>query len=368
MKSKFNYYNPVKVFFERDAVRNHPEVFGVCGKKAMIVTGRTSAKKCGAYGDVTDILDQNAISYCTFDRIENNPSMESVEEAAALAIQEKVDFIVGIGGGSPIDASKAISVLCANPDMRVIDLFTNGFTKALPIVVIPTTSGTGSEVTPYSVLLSHEKETKLSFGNDKTFPSYALLDSKYTFSLGEDFSVSTAVDAFTHVFEGFLANRSTPISEQLSIDGIRKFGECLPYLLKGEYTEEVRDKLMYVSMLGGMVITLTGVTIAHGMGYCYTYFKNIPHGKANGLLMKEYIVYNYPVVKEKIDTAMKLLQCESIDDFLDKLKKLIGVAPSLTDEEVERYTELTMLQKGSIANTPNPLNEEKIHQFWKRMQ
>ena len=222
MKSKFNYYNPVKVFFERDAVKNHPGVFGVCGKKAMIVTGRTSAKKCGAYGDVTDNLKQNAISYCTFDRIENNPSMESVEEAAALAVSKKVDFIVGIGGGSPIDASNSISVLCANPDMRVIDLFTN--------------------------------------------------------------------------------------------------------------------------------------------------FKNIPHGKANGLLMKEYIVYNYPVVKEKIDTAMKLLQCESIDDFLDKLEKLIGVAPSLTDEEVERYTELTMLQKGSIANTPNPLNEEKIHQFWKRMQ
>ena len=198
------------------------ELKNLQGKRAIVVVGGGSMKRFGFLDKAVGYLKEAGMEVELFENVEPDPSVETVMKGAEAMRKFQPDWIISMGGGSPIDASNSISVLCANPDMRVIDLFTN--------------------------------------------------------------------------------------------------------------------------------------------------FKNIPHGKANGLLMKEYIVYNYPVVKEKIDTAMKLLQCESIDDFLDKLEKLIGVAPSLTDEEVERYTELTMLQKGSIANTPNPLNEEKIHQFWKRMQ
>lgn len=360
---KTNFFMPTKAIFEQGCVKNHPEIWKDCGTKAMIVAGRSSAEKCGALKDVEDALDAVGIGHIYFNKVENNPSFETVTEAAKIAKENEIDFVIGIGGGSPIDASKAIAVLAAN-DMIVDDLFRNDFTKALPIVAIPTTSGTGSEVTPYSVLLSKAKETKLSFGNRLTFARYALLDPRYTFSLSRDFTTFTAVDAFTHCFEGFLAKRSTPLSDALAIDGIRKFGECIPALISECYTDEIREKLMYVSMLGGMVISHTGVTIAHGMGYCYTFFYGIPHGQANGLLMKEYVEYNYKAVPGKIDAAIKAMGLTSKEEFYEVMEKLVGLAPSLTDEQIDRYTELTLLQKGSIANTPNELDETKLHALW----
>ncbi len=365
---KLNFFMPVKAVFEKDCVVSHPEVFKDCGTKAMIVAGQSSAERCGALKDVTDTLSQCGIEYVYFNKVENNPSMETVTEAAAVAKANGVDFVIGIGGGSPIDASKAIAVLSAN-DIEVTDLFKNNFIKALPIVAIPTTSGTGSEVTPYSVLLSKAKQTKLSFGNKYTYAAYALLDPKYTYSLGKDFTVYTAVDAFTHCFEGYLAKRSTALSDALAIDGIRKFGECIPALLSGMITEEVRNQLMYVSMLGGMVISHTGVTIAHGMGYCYTFFYGIPHGRANGLLMNEYIKYNYPVAAYKIDNCMKVMGITGgISEFGNIMDKLVGEAPALTDEEVDKYVQLTLMQKGSITNTINDLDEEKLHKLWEAMK
>lgn len=363
----FQYFNPVKIIFESECVIKNSAIFSQCGKKAMLVTGRHSAKACGAYEDVANALGKEGIPFCVFDQIENNPSMESVTMASELAKAEQVDFVIGIGGGSPLDAAKAIAVLTANQEMAVEDLFANSFTKALPIIAIPTTSGTGSEATPYSVLLNKKKETKLSFGNTYTYPKFALLDAKYTYGLNDNITISTAVDAFTHVFEGYLAKRSTEMSDVLAAKGIQLFGECLPYLLDKNFTENVREKLLYVSLLGGMVIANTGVTIAHGMGYCYTYFHDIPHGKANGLLMKVYLPYNYMAAAGKIDTAMEWLGCKDIDDFNDKLEQLLGKAPVLSEADVEKYTELTLLQQGSIKNNPRTLEREDLVALWSAM-
>ncbi len=358
---------PTTIFFEKECVSKHGELLAGIGEKAMIVTGKYSAKACGALDDVIKELVKYKTDYVIFDEIENNPSVESVSTAAAIAKAEGVSYVIGIGGGSPIDAAKAIAVLIANPEMEVLDLFKNDFEKVVPIIGIPTTAGTGSEVTPYSVLLRRDLQTKLSFGNEKTIPSYAFLDAKYTKTLDKNATISTAVDAFTHVLEGYLANRSTIMSDCLALEGMRSFGKSIRNLAKFELTEEDRENLLYVSLLGGLVITQAGVTIAHGMGYCYTYFKNIPHGKANGLIMREYLKLNSKVVGDKIEKVLEAVKCKSIDEFADLLYEMLGNAPSLTAAEIEQYTQLTMLQKGSINNTPYPTNEEVISSLWRNI-
>lgn len=365
---EFKFAIPTTIFFEKECVSKHGEVLARMGKKAMIVTGKHSAKACGALDDVIRELVKYEIGYVIFDEIENNPSVESVAKAADLAKVEGVDYVIGIGGGSPIDAAKAIAVLIANPEMEALDLFKNDFKKVAPIIGIPTTAGTGSEVTPYSVLLRRDMQTKLSFGNAKTIPSYAFLDAKYTKTLGKSSTISTAVDAFTHVLEGYLANRSTIMSDCLALEGIRRFGKSIRNLVKFELTQEDRENLLYVSLLGGMVITQTGVTIAHGMGYCYTCFKDIPHGKANGLIMREYLKLNSKIVGDKIEKVLEALKCKSIDEFADLLHEMLGDAPTLTGAEIEHYTQLTKLQKGSINNTPYPTDEEVISSLWKSIR
>ena len=154
----------------------------------------------------------------------------------------------------------------------------------------------------------------------------------------------------------------------MALEGIRSFGKSIRNLVKSELMEADRENLLYVSLLGGMVITQAGVTIAHGMGYCYTYFKNIPHGKANGLIMREYLKLNTKVVGDKVEKVLEALQCKSIDEFADLLYTMLGNAPSLTDAEIEHYTRLTKHQKGSISNTPYPIDEEVISSLWRNIR
>ncbi len=359
----YSFKMPVTVYQEEECIKKHKEVFKECGSRAFIVTGKHSAKACGALKDITDVLEEENIPYDIFDDVENNPSLENVTEASIKAKAFGADFIIGIGGGSPLDASKAVSVLAAN-DMEPLELFKMNFNKAYPIIAVPTTSGTGSEVTPYSVVLRKDLNTKVSFGNSHTFAKYALLDAKYTASLSRNTTINTAVDAFTHSLEGYLSNRATVLSDALALDAIEKFGSCLKDLVDGNMTMEIREKLMYVSMLGGMVIANTGVTIVHGMGYCYTYFKEIPHGKANGLLVKTYLDHIYKLKKDKIDKVLELLKCESIDELGKYLESLLGQSPKITEEEIDEYTKLTLIQKGSITNTAGNLTEEEIKMLW----
>ena len=361
---EFKYAIPTKIYFGENCIAKNAEIFVQIGKMAMIVTGKHSAKACGALGDVIKVMDENKINYIIFDEIENNPSVETVEKAGKIAVERKVDFIIGIGGGSPIDASKAIAVLAANPEIIATGLFKNDFKKVLPIIGIPTTAGTGSEVTSYSVLVRKDLQTKVSFGTDMTYPQYAFLDAKYTLTLTKNTTINTAVDAFTHALEGYLANRSTVISECLSMEAIKTFGKSMRNLADFELDKSDRENLMYVSLLGGIIIAQTGVTIAHGMGYCYTFFKDIPHGKANGLIMREYLKLNYDVAKVKIDHVLNALGCSSIDEFADILKDMLGEAPKLTLQEIGLYTELTQIQKGSISNTPHEINADVIYKLW----
>jgi alcohol dehydrogenase class IV len=361
---------PVRIFFEKNCIRNHADIFPVLGKKAFIVTGKHSAAACGALDDITSTLDSCNIVWEIFDRIENNPSTETVDQAAGVCRAFGADMVIGIGGGSPLDAAKAVAVLARMP-LSAVNLFSTTVTDTLPVIAIPTTAGTGSEVTQYSVLLRKDMQTKQSFGCDLTFPRYALLDARYTSSLNRETTVHTAIDAFTHAFEGFMARRATPLSDMMAREALRVFGECLPVLCSGGDLLPIREKLLYVSLLGGMVISHTGVTLVHGMGYCYTFFHNIPHGKANGLLLRRYLRLLSPTCYGRIAETLILLGYEStgsegsaVETFCCDIDSLLGKPPVIDESSADRYTQLTMLQKGSIANTPLSVDEQTIRSLW----
>jgi alcohol dehydrogenase len=201
---------PVPVFEEHDAVRNHAADFKKFGRKALIVTGRSSAKKNGAYDDVTSALDVQGITHVLFDEVEENPSIETVMKARDLGVREQADFVVGIGGGSPLDAAKAISLMIRHADKDISYLYSpDGGSEALPIVAVPTTCGTGSEVTPVSVLTNTPKGIKKSIPH-KLFPQLALIDGKYLGFAPERVLACTAFDALTHLVESELNSKMTP--------------------------------------------------------------------------------------------------------------------------------------------------------------
>ncbi len=363
--TQFKFQLGTKVFFGESCVDNNKCEFAKYGKKALVVTGKHSGKASGALEDVIKILNEAEIKYSIFDRIENNPSLENVREGGDTASEYGADFIVGIGGGSPLDASKAIAALAVN-SIEPMKLFKNEFVnKPLPIIAIPTTAGTGSEVTAASVLTVKDMQTKKSFVHEDVFPKVAFIDAKYTASMPDEVAVNTAVDALSHAVEGYLNNTGTIMSDFYAAGAFRAFRDCMGSLVEKKFDFETRERLLYVSMLAGMTIAQTGTTIAHGMGYSLTYFKGIPHGKANGLLLAEYLRYNCEAGKGKVQEFLKALNFKSIDEFGDFMGRLIKDSHKFCDEELRLYASLTMQQKSTLKNV-KAVNEEDLFEILRR--
>ena len=202
------FYMPTKIYSERDCVKKHGEEWARLGKKALIVTGRSSAVN-GSLSDVKEVLESQGTGYCVFDETEANPSVEMVMKVRDYGIKENVDFVIGIGGGSPLDAAKAVAAYAADPELGMMDIFTANIEKVLPIAAIPTTAGTGSEVDQAAVLTIGSGKIKKSFKARDTFPKVAFLDAKYTETMNREYTVSTALDAFCHCVESYLSPKST---------------------------------------------------------------------------------------------------------------------------------------------------------------
>ena len=173
-----NYYMPVKVFAEENCVASHAGEICSLGSHAYLITGRSSAEKNGSLDDVKAVLEKAGIPYEHFNEVEDNPSVDTIMKATYIGLDEHVDFVIGIGGGSPLDAAKAVAMLIRQKEKRAAYLYEKGSDEALPLVLIPTTCGTGSEVTGVSVLTRHDLGTKLSMTH-KVFADYALIDGKY---------------------------------------------------------------------------------------------------------------------------------------------------------------------------------------------
>ena len=361
---QFKFFMPAETFFGRGCVLENNKTFLTLGRKAMLITGRSSAKKNGAQQDVTDALDACNIPWVLFDEIGENPDVETVVKASKIAQQEKVDFLIGIGGGSPMDAAKAIAVLTANPEADSEILFTQPDAKALHVAEIPTTAGTGSEVTQYSIMTLHEKRTKRAIVQ-KVFAKASFLDPKYMDGLSAEITNNTAVDALTHLIESYLSVNANFFSEKIVELGFSLFKDCIPALKERVYSPEVRDKLMLASALAGVAIAQTSTSIPHCLGYCLTYEKGIPHGRANGIVTQAYLEM-FPEDDKKVGQLLQSLDMRSVKDMGVFLKDVLHTSETFTVEEVAYYTERAMESPGKIATFPYPATKEDIFKVYEK--
>ncbi len=216
------FYMPTKVICEEGCVEKHMAEMAGFGGKCLIVTGASSAKKSGAYDDVLSVLRQMGVESFLFDRIMENPTYEILQEARDEYIGEGIGFVIGIGGGSPMDAAKMIAILLNNHELKARDLKVQGDLGGLPLVVVPTTSGTGSEVTSNSVITDHESGGKGSC-KARLFPRVAFLDVRYYMTMPEAVTRSTGADVLSHLLEGYLVKGSTKFSDSLAVMGFDFF-------------------------------------------------------------------------------------------------------------------------------------------------
>lgn len=372
----FRYYMPTEVFFGKDVVKEKKELFRQLGKRAYIIT-YTIPGRHYALEDVTAVLKEFSIPYVVETGIEENPSTETVERAAAKVRDFAPDFIIGIGGGSPIDAAKAIGVLLANPDRTGKDLFTDSNLQSLPIIGIPTTAGTGAEVTHFSVLTRSDKDTKQAIA-PRIFPQYALLDASYLMEMPLRLSCATSIDALCHCLESYISSAGSELSRAVCEIGFRYFAQCVDEMRavlanpdraagKMPYSYEVREKHMLISLIGGIANTQTGTCLPHGMSYALTHHKHIPHGLACGLLIAEYLkIFKQPENVARVERAIHLCGFRSLDEFGTFIDSMLLLKENITPtpKEIETYAEEFSQQKHRFARHPEPAGKAEVLQIY----
>lgn len=356
------FHMPALLYTETNALYNHKDVLARYGKKPLLVTGSHSAVSSGAQTDVTSILDEYGIPYAVYNQIEENPSIETVEKAAAFGKEHKVDFVIGIGGGSPLDASKAIALLINNPDKNG-SIFYNPdpHLTALPVIAVPTTCGTGSEVTPYAILTDHKNQTKRSISY-RIFPKAAFADPRYLKSAPLSLIRNTAVDALGHLMESYINAKATPYSKMLCEYGMKIWALTEESLLKGEFSSQDHKNLTIASTMAGMAISHTGTSLPHGMSYPITYHQGIAHGCGVGVFLCSYAeLSNNP---ELIQTILNLLgfpQISSLKAFIGKLLTEVRLKKKDMEESIKALLE----NQDKLANCPYPVTKEIIEKMYR---
>ncbi len=307
------FYMPVRVFEENDVVVHHAADLAALGSKALIVTGRHSAEKNGSLRDVEAALDSVGRGYAVFNEIEENPSVATVMKARDFGLAEGADFVIGVGGGSPMDASKAIALMMKHSDRGESYLYTpDGPSDTLPLAAVPTTCGTGSEVTAASVLTRTELQTKGSIPH-RIFPDIALIDGKYLRTASKSVLANTAFDALTHLYESWLNVKATPMSRMCVDAGLREWAKSLD-VIRGlrEADDTDRFNMMRASAMAGMSIAQTATTLPHGLSYSVTVRLGVPHGKATSYFTAGYLA---EASEEDRDYLLHTAGFRDLEDF-----------------------------------------------------
>ena len=355
------FYMPTKVFDGKAIIKKNKHLLLNYGQRALIVTGRNSSKINGALFEVEDILQTLDIEYYVFDDVEENPSIENV--IRGTKIYKEADFVIGIGGGSALDAAKAIAVIMKNPAMPVETvLFSTPDAKGLPVIAIPTTAGTGSEVTPYSILTLHKDQTKRNF-SCKVFPEIAFLDIRYFLTMPKQVRIDTCIDALTHLVESYLNSNATYYSDSIVEAGLGLWSKGFPEISGEIIEEEYMQYFMTASMFAGMAISQTGTSLPHGMGYFLTYHHGVSHGQANGILTSSYLrLYED---QEKVNRLLRYLGFGSIADFEKGLDSLLP-SLNLTDMQMQEYAAKMMQNQAKLKNYPFEVTQENLFMMYKQ--
>ena len=276
-----NFYMPTRLFTGENCLFQNSGMFASYGSRCLIVTGKHAAKQSGALDDVMKVLEENSISASVYDGVTQNPPLAACMEAGSMAHETGADFLIGIGGGSSLDAAKAASVFAANEGLDEAGFYSSVWPNSpLPVILVGTTSGTGSEMTRVAVL-TDSRGRKHSIKHDLLSPALSFGDSRYTENNSLPLTLTTGVDALAHCLESYFSFKGDEISRSFAVRGVRLLFHPLSAAADGAaLTKDERRQLYEASILGGLAINTSGTGFPHNMGYFLTERYHVPHGFA----------------------------------------------------------------------------------------
>lgn len=372
----FSYHLPVNLIFGRKRIEEIGVQTAGYGQKAMVVTGKSSTKETGLLAKTIELLTRAGVDSVVFDRVEANPLTTTVYEGAELVKRRGCDVVVGLGGGSIVDAAKSIAFCALNDgDISEYIFGRKQGDRALPIIAVPTTAGTGSEGNSFSVLTNPDTKDKKSLRTPVILPKVSIIDPELMTTMPRAVIAAVGFDALTHNIEAYLALNSQPLTDIQAIYGVRLMAENLTKVYKNPDDMDAWEKVTLVSTLGGMVINTAGVTAPHGMEHPVSGLYNVVHGKGLAALMPVIIENSWESSRERLGEISRLLggndasDCAAaIRNFLTQIELKVtlgelGVKPDDVDWLAENCMKVSA---PSMKNYPRLFSMDEIKEIYKK--
>lgn len=324
----------------------------IIGSKTLLITTGSVLKDLGFVDELVSWLDSEVFYY---DKVTANPDVAEIREAVRIGRENHVDSVIGFGGGSAIDAAKAAAVGIVS-DIDIEEYLIKGLTPpddTLPIIAIPTTSGTGAELSKGTIISSREKKIKSGIRGEKVTPAIAIVDPTYTFKLPLTVTMETGFDVFAHAAESYCAVKADPFSETLSEKSIKTVGEALPRLAKNLDDYEAREMMSFASHIMGYNLKNIGNCLPHRLQYPIGVETETSHGAGLIALYPAWIKYESTVNPMRITQILDWLGCEEgqPEDRIRKWLDKMNISRSITDlGKVPSAEELAEMVSGNLKN------------------
>lgn len=354
------------------------------GNKAFIVTGKHVAVS-DMMKQLTALLDENGIGCVIFDGITGEPTDTMIENGVEMLKSSGCDFIIGIGGGSPLDSAKAIAAMAVN-EGSIADYNGKEITgEILPLAAIPTTAGTGSEATKFTVITDSEKGIKMLLKGDVLVPKLAIVDSSFTVGAPKSVTSATGLDALTHAVEAYTSRKAFSMTDTLAVSAVKRIMKYLPIAYREPDNSLAREQMSIAALEAGICINNSSVTIVHGMSRPIGALFHVPHGMSNAMLLKECLSFAVSGAYEKFANLGRETGVASDSDsdetaaekFIDSLQNICDVCeiPTLEQYGIDRdeyYSKISKMAtdavaSGSPANTVKEVTVDDCIEIYKKL-
>lgn len=382
MASKF--IMPKQVISGADALGQSKEVIRTLGTKALVVSGKVM-NRIGNVKIVTDLLDEIGIGWAVYDDITGEPDDVMIDGGVEAYKANGCDFLIAIGGGSPMDSMKAIGALITNPG-KIADYMGKEITNPLPpMVAIPTTAGTGSEATQFTIITDTKTSIKMLLKGTVLIPDVAIVDASFTVSSPKSVTNATGLDALTHAVEGYTSKKASPLTDVFAIDAVKRIFQYLPRAYADGEDRKAREEMILAALEAGVVINNSSVTLVHGMSRPIGANFHVPHGLSNAMLLKVCLTFALDGTYERfadLGRAIGVATEEESDEtaakaFLAAIIKLCETleVPTLAEYGVDKEAFFEVVDKmaddaiasGSPGNTRKTTTKEDVLKMYKEL-
>lgn len=372
----FSYHMPADLRFGRGLADKIGDICKeISGENVLVVTGTGSTKRSGLLDRVLASLKAAGLGAAVFDKVTQNPLTTTVYEGVELAKAEGCGVILGVGGGSIMDAAKAIAFCTVNAgDVSDYIFGKKQGAGALPIVLLPTTCGTGSEGNQIAVLTNPETKDKKALYTMQVMPRVSVIDPDVMTTMPKSVLSSVGFDAFTHSLEAYTSKKANPITDAQALLGMQLLADDLPKLVSGEGGAAEWEAVSLAATLGGMVIGAAGVSAAHGMEHPASGLKNIVHGRGLAALTPPIVERLAPADPEKFARVSVLLGGSGAEDCAESIRRFLKAIDlsvklgdlGITAEDVPWMTENCMkISIGNLKNAPVTFSREEVEQIYR---